>query len=135
MVERAEEIYQALVDAGISEDEISHQVKEKDTEFQGFMTKQAILFLIATIVISPLPYYFKLFNEIYLLVALGGVDSIMIISIILLIRKPDSSENAHFVKRILKFGMFIGLFSFLLGFPGLLLPDPNPFRNINLMVI
>ncbi len=90
----------------------------------------AVLFLIFTIILSPLPYFFKLFNEIYLFVALGGVDSIMIISIILLLRNPDSSENAHFVKRILKFGMFIGLFSFLLGFPGLLLPDPNPFRNI-----
>lgn len=47
MVERAEEIYQALMDAGISEDEITQEIKEKNTEFQGFMTKQAILYLIA----------------------------------------------------------------------------------------
>ncbi|MFX0001818.1 MAG: hypothetical protein ACFE88_17030 [Candidatus Hermodarchaeota archaeon] len=47
MVERAEEIYQALLDAGISEEELELQVKEKEIEFQGFMTKQAILFLIA----------------------------------------------------------------------------------------
>jgi len=46
-VERAEEIYQALLDAGISEDELTAQVKEKETEFQGFMNKQAILYLIA----------------------------------------------------------------------------------------
>jgi len=47
MVERAEEIYQALMDAGISEEELSKELKEKDIEFQGFMTKQAILYLIA----------------------------------------------------------------------------------------
>jgi replication factor A1 len=47
MVERAEEIYQALVDAGISEEEINEQITEKDTEFQGFMTRPAILYLIA----------------------------------------------------------------------------------------
>ena len=47
MIERAEEIFQALLDAGISEDELKEQIKEKETEFQGFMTKQAILYLIA----------------------------------------------------------------------------------------
>ncbi len=47
MLERAEEIYQALLNAGISEDELMTQVKEKETEFQGFMNKQAILYLIA----------------------------------------------------------------------------------------
>lgn len=47
MVERAEEIYQALMDAGISEEELTQEMKEKDTEFQGFMSKQAILYLIA----------------------------------------------------------------------------------------
>lgn len=47
MVERVEEIFQALLDAGIDEDELMAQVKKKETEFQGFMTKQAILYLIA----------------------------------------------------------------------------------------
>lgn len=47
MVERVEEIYQALLNAGISEDEINQQIKEKESDFQGFMTKQAILYLIA----------------------------------------------------------------------------------------
>ncbi|MFX0002940.1 MAG: hypothetical protein ACFE9C_05770 [Candidatus Hodarchaeota archaeon] len=47
MVERAEEIYQALLNAGISEDDINQAIAEKDTEFQGFMTKPAILYLIA----------------------------------------------------------------------------------------
>lgn len=47
MVERAEEIYQALTKAGLSEEEINQQIKDKLTEFQGFMTKQAVLFLIA----------------------------------------------------------------------------------------
>ncbi|MFX1377926.1 MAG: hypothetical protein ACFFA4_02435 [Promethearchaeota archaeon] len=47
MLERAEEIYQALLDGGISEEELIQQIKEKTNEFQGFMTKQAILYLIA----------------------------------------------------------------------------------------
>ncbi|MFW9819180.1 MAG: hypothetical protein ACFFE5_06180 [Candidatus Thorarchaeota archaeon] len=47
MVERAEEIYQALLDAGISEQEINENITEKEAEFQGFMTKPAILYLIA----------------------------------------------------------------------------------------
>jgi replication factor A1 len=47
LVERVEEIYQALLNAGISEDEINQQIKEKESDFQGFMTKQAILYLIA----------------------------------------------------------------------------------------
>ncbi|UCC20133.1 MAG: hypothetical protein JSV62_02295 [Promethearchaeota archaeon] len=47
MVERAEEIYQVLINAGITEEEIYQEIKEKETEFQGFLTKQAILYLIA----------------------------------------------------------------------------------------
>lgn len=47
MVERAEEIYQALLNSGISEKELTKHVNEKETEFQGFMTKRAILYLIA----------------------------------------------------------------------------------------
>ena len=90
----------------------------------------AIIFLIGTIILSPLPYIFKLYNELYLLLAVGGVDSIMIISIILLLKNPESSDNAHFIKRILKFGMFIGLIAFLVGFPSLILPDPDPFKIV-----
>jgi len=47
MAERAEQIYQALLDTGISEEEINQQINEKLTDYQGFMTKQAVLFLIA----------------------------------------------------------------------------------------
>ncbi|UCC19018.1 MAG: DUF2240 family protein, partial [Promethearchaeota archaeon] len=47
MVERAEEIYQVLINAGITEEEIYQEIKKKETEFQGFLTKQAILYLIA----------------------------------------------------------------------------------------
>jgi len=46
-MEKTEEIYQALLDAGISEDELRAQVNEKEIEFQGFMNKQAILYLVA----------------------------------------------------------------------------------------
>jgi len=92
----------------------------------------AISFLIITIIISPLPYIFGLYNELYLIIAVGGTDLSMMISIIILLKYPDSSEKAHFTKRVLKLGMFIGLFSFIFGFPGLILPDTNPFRNLNL---
>lgn len=94
----------------------------------------AISFLIATIVISPLPFFFKLYNEIYLLIAVCGTDTTMVISILYLLKYPESSEKAHFTKRILKLGMFVGLFSFLLGYPGLLLPNPDLFYPIKMSV-
>jgi len=47
MSSNIEDIYQALVNAGIDEEDIKKQVNEKYNEFQGFMSKQAILFLIA----------------------------------------------------------------------------------------
>jgi len=46
MVERAERIYEKLLDLGLSEEDISRQVNEKLTEFQGFMTKEGALYLI-----------------------------------------------------------------------------------------
>jgi len=46
MVERAEKIYEKLLNLGLSEDDISRQVNEKLTEFQGFMTKEGALYLI-----------------------------------------------------------------------------------------
>lgn len=42
-----EDIYQALLKAGITEEEIKRQINERYNELQGFMSKQAILFLIA----------------------------------------------------------------------------------------
>lgn len=47
MSSNIDDIYQALLNAGITEDDIERQVNEKYNEFQGFMSKQAILFLIA----------------------------------------------------------------------------------------
>jgi len=46
MVERAEKIFEKLLNLGLSEEDISRQVNEKLTEFQGFMTKQGALYLI-----------------------------------------------------------------------------------------
>lgn len=43
----SEEVYQALLKVGFSHKEIEHQVKEKYNDFQGFMSKEAILFLVA----------------------------------------------------------------------------------------
>ncbi|MHA2473801.1 MAG: hypothetical protein ACXAES_11265 [Promethearchaeota archaeon] len=42
-----EELYQILLEAGLSEQEIDRQIKSKQAEYQGFMSPQAILFLIA----------------------------------------------------------------------------------------
>jgi len=92
----------------------------------------AIIFLIGTIIISPLPYFISIYNELYLIITISGTDLTMVISIILLLKYPENSEKAHLTKRILKFGMFIGLFSFIFGFPGMILLDTNPFRNWSL---
>jgi len=46
MIERAEQVYQALLDLGLSEDEINSQVSKKLMEYQGFMTKEGALYLI-----------------------------------------------------------------------------------------
>lgn len=47
MAEHTEELYQSLLDAGMNDKEIEKHVREKLIEYQGFMTKQAILYLIA----------------------------------------------------------------------------------------
>lgn len=46
MTERAEQVYQALMNLGLSENEINSQINEKLTEYQGFMTKEGALYLI-----------------------------------------------------------------------------------------
>ena len=46
MTERAEQVYRALMDLGLSEDEINSQINERLTEYQGFMTKEGALYLI-----------------------------------------------------------------------------------------
>lgn len=47
MCSNNEDVYQVLINAGIDEQEIERQVKEKYNEYQGFVSKEAILFLIA----------------------------------------------------------------------------------------
>ncbi|MFX1277716.1 MAG: hypothetical protein ACFFBP_23445 [Promethearchaeota archaeon] len=47
MVEKAEEIYHLLLNAGFNDEEIKSQIQKKITEFQGLMSKDAILYLIA----------------------------------------------------------------------------------------
>ena len=42
-----DELYQKLLDSGISEAELEKQVQNKESEFGGFMSKQGILFIIA----------------------------------------------------------------------------------------
>ena len=47
MVERAKEIYQALLEAGVQEEDILQEIEKKEKEFCGIMTRPAILHLIA----------------------------------------------------------------------------------------
>ncbi len=47
MVESAEDVFKALMETGLSEQDINQQIKEKLTVYQGFMNEQAVLFLIA----------------------------------------------------------------------------------------
>lgn len=47
MAERAEEIYQALLKAGVQEEEILQRIEEMNHEYQGFMTKRGMLHIIA----------------------------------------------------------------------------------------
>ena len=47
MVEDIEEIYLALIKAGFSEGELKSEINARFQEYQGFMSKQAILFLLA----------------------------------------------------------------------------------------
>ena len=42
-----DELYDTLMNAGLSEDEIEKQILQKAEDFQGFITKKGILFLIA----------------------------------------------------------------------------------------
>ena len=42
-----DELYQKLIDSGISEAELEKQLQNKESEFGGFMSKQGILFIIA----------------------------------------------------------------------------------------
>jgi len=42
-----DELYQKLIESGISETELEKQVQNKESEFGGFMSKQGILFIIA----------------------------------------------------------------------------------------
>ena len=42
-----DELYQKLIESGISETELEKQVQNKESEFGGFMSKQGILFLIS----------------------------------------------------------------------------------------
>lgn len=47
MVEDIEEIYQSLIKSGLTEEELKSEIDARFQEYQGFMSKQAILFLIA----------------------------------------------------------------------------------------
>ncbi|MFX1574322.1 MAG: hypothetical protein ACFFB0_16400 [Promethearchaeota archaeon] len=47
MVEDIEEIFQSLIKAGVTEEELEHEINSRFQEYQGFMSRQAILFLIA----------------------------------------------------------------------------------------
>ncbi len=47
MSDSVDELYQQLIDLGMSEEELEKKVKNKVEEFGGFMSKQGVLFIIA----------------------------------------------------------------------------------------
>ncbi|MFX0176724.1 MAG: hypothetical protein ACFE85_10885 [Candidatus Hodarchaeota archaeon] len=47
MSSSVDEIYQKLIEKGLSEEEIDHQMHKKAQQYGGFMSKQGILFIIA----------------------------------------------------------------------------------------
>ncbi|MHA1786259.1 MAG: geranylgeranylglycerol-phosphate geranylgeranyltransferase [Candidatus Helarchaeota archaeon] len=73
-----------------------------------------VVIMIVTLILSPIPYLIHYFNLIYLLITLIIVDSMIVCSIISIL-KDSSSKNCHKLKKIQKLAMFIGLISFLLG--------------------
>lgn len=46
MSDSVEELYQQLLDLGMSEEELEKKVKNKVEEYGGFMSKQGVLFII-----------------------------------------------------------------------------------------
>ena len=41
------EIYDALIDMGLSEEQIKIEIKKKENDYQGYISKEGCLFLIA----------------------------------------------------------------------------------------
>ncbi len=78
-----------------------------------FAAKVAACFLIATFVVAFIPYILLYFSIVYL-ICLIGIDMLLLVVIVRLLRDP-SPRNAHSLKTWLKIIMLLGLIAFLLG--------------------
>ncbi len=73
----------------------------------------AACFLVTTFVVAFIPYILLYFSIVYLL-CLIGIDVLLLVVIVRLLRDP-SPRNAHSLKTWLKIIMLLGLIAFLLG--------------------
>ncbi len=80
-------------------------------EFSVNICTLVFLFLMG---LTTFPYFFHLFSLRYLLVAVFGVD-IILIHVVWSMRHDHSSANLHRLSNILKIDMLIGLLAILLG--------------------
>ncbi|TFF86173.1 MAG: hypothetical protein EU551_02295 [Promethearchaeota archaeon] len=76
----------------------------------------AITFFVATIVFSIFPFILGYFTIIYLLIAVFGIDTILVYSVYSLY-KDYSPENAHKIKKLIMFAFYLGFIAFLFGIP------------------
>ena len=77
----------------------------------------ASILLLLVVVISPIPWLTRLYNDLYLVLALG-VDATIIYSIMIFINLKKYSELIEFSKKarsVLKIGFLLGGLAFLLG--------------------
>ncbi|MBM3320327.1 MAG: UbiA family prenyltransferase [Candidatus Eisenbacteria bacterium] len=66
------------------------------------------------VLLSPLPFVFGLYNVLYLLIILVGVDLLLAVAFARCLRRPDRS-NLGFLSRVLKGQMVVGMTAMLAG--------------------
>ena len=80
-------------------------------EFSAYI---CTLVFASLMVLTPLPYFFRIFSLLYLLIVIPGVDMILVY-VIRSMWKDSSPRNLHRLSNILKIDMLIGLLAILLG--------------------
>jgi geranylgeranylglycerol-phosphate geranylgeranyltransferase len=79
-----------------------------------FSVNICTLVFVSLIILTTLPYFFHLFSFLYLIVAVLGVD-LVLIYVIWSLEGNHSPSNLHRLSNILKIDMLIGLLAILLG--------------------
>jgi geranylgeranylglycerol-phosphate geranylgeranyltransferase len=74
----------------------------------------AFIPLFLLIAITPIPYFLKVYNLIYLVSVIIAVDILLVVSF-LIFRTKLTKKNLHILSEIIKLSMVFGLFSLILG--------------------